>query len=339
MKIRLSELAARIGAEIARGGAASELAGVSNLADAGPDQLAPFTDPQYLAQLKATKAGAILIKRGADIADVPAGAAVLVCGDPEMAFLEAIRQFNPPVARAAGIHPTAIVEAGVEIGAGCHIGPHVFIESGTRVGQRCSILANSVIGPDCVIGDDCFINANVTLYRACKLGRNVILHSGVVLGADGFGYKFRSGRYVKVPHVGWVELGDDVEVGANTCIDCGALGPTRIGAGTKIDNLVQIAHNNSIGKHCILCGQVAMAGSCTLEDYVVLGGQTGVADHTYVETGLRAGAKSGLAGRVPGGQEVWGYFYSERSVAVRSYAALRQLPELMRRVKALERKV
>ncbi|HLX62245.1 MAG TPA: UDP-3-O-(3-hydroxymyristoyl)glucosamine N-acyltransferase [Planctomycetota bacterium] len=338
MNLTLGDLAARIGAEIVRGSAQLTLCGVSNLEDAGPAQLAPFTDVNYLTRLKLARAGAILSKRGVDCSGAPRAAALLICDDPEIAFLDALRIFNPPIPRAPGIHPTAIVEDGVELGTDVHIGPRVFVERGSRIGARCVILANTVIGPDCMLGDDCFVNPNVTLYPRCKLGNRVILHSGAVLGADGFGYKFRGGRYVKVPHAGSVELGDDVEVGANSCIDCGALGPTRIGEGTKIDNLVQIAHNNTVGKHCILCAQTGIAGSCTLEDYVTLGGNVGLADHSYIGKGARAGAKAGIAGRVEAGHDVWGVLARDKRQVLRSQALTLRLPELVERIKALEKR-
>jgi UDP-3-O-[3-hydroxymyristoyl] glucosamine N-acyltransferase len=213
------------------------------------------------------------------------------------------------------------------------------VDAGAAIGAGSVIQAACVIGAGSVLGEGCFLYPRVTLYPGMKLGKRVMIHSGAVIGADGFGYKFRGGAHVKVPHVGWVEIGDDVEIGANSCIDRGTLGATRIGAGTKIDNLVQVAHNNQVGKHCILCGQVALAGSCTLEDYVVLGGNVGLADHSTMGRGARAGAKAGIAGHIPAGQEVWGLMATEKRVAFRSYAALRNLPELVSRVKDLEAKL
>ena len=338
MGMTAGELAAKLHCDVARGGVDRLLSGVSSLADATVEQMAPYTDPQYAAQLKATQAGAIVCKRGMTIDDAPANATVLFSADPEMAFLEATRLFHPEPTRIAGIHASAVIESGVTIGADVQIGPFVHIESGTRIGDRCSIGTGTVIGRNCVLGDDCALHARVTVYRSVKLGNRVSVFSGTVLGADGFGYKFRGGKHIKVPHVGGLEIGDDVEIGANTCIDRATLGLTRIGTGTKIDNLVQIGHNNDIGKHCLLCGQVAVAGSCKLEDYVVLGGNVGLADHTTMCQGARAGAKSGVSGTIPAGQEVWGLIATEKRTALRSYAALRRLPELEVRVKELEQK-
>lgn len=336
MQLTLAELAAGIKAELLRGDPASSFTGVGNLADAGPGQLAPYTSAQYLDPLKATRAGAVLMKKGDDTAAVPAACALLLCDDPEIAFLEAVRLFHAGEKPRPGIHPSAQVDPMAKLGPQVHVGANATIEAEAVIGANCTIMANAVVGARCEIGDDCTIYPNVTLYPGMKLGKRVVIHSGSVIGADGFGYKFRNGRHVKVPHVGWVEIGDDVEVGANSCIDRGTLGPTRIGAGTKIDNLVQIAHNNTVGKHCIICGQVALAGSCTLEDYVQLGGNVGLADHTSMGKASRAGAKSGITGHVPAGAEVWGLFAFERNRAFKSYAALRRLPDLEKRVRELE---
>ena len=205
-------------------------------------------------------------------------------------------------------------------------------------GARSCVLAHAVIGRGCVLGEECRIYPHVVLYDGVRLGRRVIVHSGSVLGADGFGYKFRGGRHVKVPQVGSVEIGDDVEIGANTCIDCGALGPTRVGSGTKIDNLVQVAHNAAVGQHCILCGQAALSGSVQLDDYVVLGGNAGIADHVRIGKGAKVAAKSGVAADIPPGTEVFGLWAQERRLAMKELAALRRLPELLGRVRELERK-
>lgn len=339
MTITIGDLATRLQCELLRGDASKVVHGVSNLADAGPGQLAPYTDEQYLTQLKATQAGAILVKRGANTVDAPAGATLLACDDPEIAFINAVRIFNPERARVPGIHPTALIDPSVELGADIHVGPYVVIESGTRIGARCAILAHTFIGQNCALGDDCVIHPRAAIYHTVRIGHRVIVHSGSVVGADGFGYKFRGGKYTKIPHVGSVEIADDVEIGANTCIDRGTLGATRIGAGTKIDNLVQIGHNNEIGEHCILCGQVAIAGSCIVEDYVILGGNVGLADHCHMGKGSRAGAKTGVLGNIPAGQEVAGLFARERRVAIRAYSALMDLPVLMKRVKELEKRM
>jgi UDP-3-O-[3-hydroxymyristoyl] glucosamine N-acyltransferase len=339
MSYTIATLAAEIGATIVRGDGSAPVTGVANLAEAGPQQLAPFLDVQYSAQLTATKAGAVLVKSEPQGVTVPAGAALLQSADPEMAFLKAITLFHPQMKEPAGIDARAIIEPGAEIGPGASIGAYAVIRAGSKLGARTVVHAHAIVGRRCKIGDDCIIYPRVVLYDGVILGNRVMVHAGTILGADGFGYRFRGGRHVKIPQVGTVEIGDDVEIGANACIDRGALGPTRIGEGSKIDNLVQIGHNVRIGKHCIICGQAALAGSSGMDDYAMIGGNVGLADHVFMGKGSRAGAKSGIGKDVPPGTEVWGMFAVERKAAFKSLAAYNKLPELVERVRALEREL
>jgi UDP-3-O-[3-hydroxymyristoyl] glucosamine N-acyltransferase len=335
----LATLATELGATLVRGNANAQIAGVANLAEAGPQHLAYFSDVQYSAQLAGTKAGAILAQSEPQGVAWPANSAFLQCADPEMAFVKALGIFHPPVSEVPGIDSRAIIEPGAEISIGAAIGAHAIIRSGAKIGARSVIHANTVVGRHCKIGEDCVLYPRVVLYDGVVLGNRVMIHAGTVVGADGFGYKFRKGRHVKVPQVGTVEIADDVEIGANTCIDRGALGATRIGQGTKIDNLVQIGHNVRIGNHCIVCGQAALAGSSGMDDYAVIGGNVGLADHVFMGKGSKAGAKSGIGKDVPPGQEVWGMFAVERKIAFRALAAYNKLPELVERVRALEREL
>ena len=338
----LTELAEKIGAVVSRGDRQRTISGVASLQDAGAEQLAFFSDPKYQQQAVTSRAGAIVTRQ--DAADAagslwPESAALLIAADPEMAFVKAIALFHPPVAETPGIDARAVIEPDVEIGAGATIAAYAVIRGGARIGARTVVLPHAVIGRDCRLGDDCQIHPHVILYDGTIIGNRVTVHSGTVLGADGFGYKFRGGRHIKVPQVGHVEIGDDVEIGANTCIDRGALSPTRIGNGTKIDNLVQIGHGSIVGNHCILCGQSAMAGSCTMEDYSVLGGNAGLADHVVMGKGSKAAAKAGIGKDVRPGAEVFGLFADERKVAFRQLAAYRRLPEILERLRALEREL
>ena len=335
----LGELAATLQATLVRGDPGVNITGAASLAEAGAQHIAPYTNAQFLPQLKATRAGAVLAGGAAAAADLPAGSALLCAADPEMAFVEALRLLYPETPEQPGIDPRAVVEPGVELGAGASVGPYAVIRAGARIGARCRILAHAVVGRGCVLDEDCRLYPHVVLYDGVVLGKRVIVHSGSVLGADGFGYKFRGGRQVKVPQVGSVEIADDVEIGANTCIDRGTLGPTRVGRGTKIDNLVQIGHNVTVGQHCILCGQTAVAGSVVIEDYAVLGGQTGVADHVRVGKGAKIGAQTGVGTDIPAGTEVFGPWAQERRRAFKEIAALRRLPGLFDRVRELERKL
>ncbi|HYG73447.1 MAG TPA: UDP-3-O-(3-hydroxymyristoyl)glucosamine N-acyltransferase, partial [Planctomycetota bacterium] len=300
---------------------------------------APFTDEKFLPDLQKTRAGAILAKSDACLPNVPQSTALLCAADPEIAFIQLIHALHPEASEPAGVDSRAVVEPGAVLGANVSIGPFAVIRAGTHIGPRTVVAAHAVIGRKCVVGEDSRIMAHVVLYDGTRVGSRTIIHSGTVIGADGFGYKFRAGRHVKVPQIGIVEIGDDVEIGANTCIDRGALNPTRIGNGTKIDNLVQIGHGARVGNHCILCGQAAIAGSSGMDDYAVLGGNAGIADHVFMGKGAKAGAKSGVGKFVPPGQEVFGIFAEERKTAMRQLAAMRRLPDLIERVRELEKRL
>ena len=339
MPVTLQELAAKIGATLNRGNAATTIEAAGSLATAGAHQIAVFFDPRYADQIPATRAGAVIAKTDEIAIALPASAALLISPDPEMAFVKALSLLHPEIPETGGIDPRAVVEPGAQIGADVSIGAGAVVRSGARIGARTRIYANAVIGRACKIGEDCRVYPNAVLYDNVTLGDRTTIHSNCSIGADGFGYKFRGGKHIKVPQVGTVEIGNDVEIGANTCIDCGALDPTRIGDGTKIDNLVQIGHGVKIGKHCILCGQAALAGSAGMDDYAVIGGQVGVADHIFMGKGSKAGAKTGVGKDVPPGQEIWGLWGVERRDAFKQLAAYRRGPEIADRVRELEKRL
>jgi UDP-3-O-[3-hydroxymyristoyl] glucosamine N-acyltransferase len=282
---------------------------VAPLETAGPGDLAYMDNPAYVPALAVTRAGACLVSpRYA--AKVPEGTVALVTREPYRAFADVLAALFPSALRpessfgASGvspgsfIHPTARLEHGVMVDPGAVIGPHAEIGSGTLIG------AQSVIGANVRIGRDCAISANVTVSHAF-LGNRVILHPGVRIGQDGFGFAMGARGHRKVPQVGRVIIQDDVEIGANTTVDRGASRDTVIGEGTKIDNLVQIAHNVVIGRHCVIVAQVGIAGSSTLEDFVVVGGQVAVKGHVRIGMGAQIAATSGVNGDVPPGAR-WG---------------------------------
>jgi UDP-3-O-[3-hydroxymyristoyl] glucosamine N-acyltransferase len=339
MPVTLQELAAKIGATLSRGKPDATISAVGSLAESGPQQVAVFFDPRYADALAKTHAGAVISKTDEIAAALPAGSALLVSPDPEMAFVKSISLLHPEAPEAPGIDPRAVVEPGAVLGTDVFVGPGAVVRAGSRIGARSRIYANAVVGRNCKLGEDCRIHSNAALYDNVVVGDRSIIHSCCVIGADGFGYKFRGGKHVKVPQIGNVEIGSDVEIGANTCIDRGALDPTRIGDGTKIDNLVQIGHGVRIGKHCILCGQAALAGSAGMDDYAVIGGQVGVADHIFMGKGSKAGAKTGVGKDVPPGQEIWGLWGEERRDAFKMLAAYRRGPEIADRVRELEKKI
>ncbi|MFH0937666.1 MAG: UDP-3-O-(3-hydroxymyristoyl)glucosamine N-acyltransferase [Planctomycetota bacterium] len=338
MTITLRELVGKIGATLARGSADQRIRGVASLKEAGPDQIAPFFDKKFADELERTRAGVVLAK-DSSLPNLPVTAALICAPDPEMAWVQTLTLLHPETLETSGVDSRAVIEPGVEIGVGVHIGPYTVLRQGAQIGARSVISSHCVIGRNCVIGENCVLHPHVTMYDGVRIGNRVIIHAGVVLGADGFGYKFRNLRYVKVPQVGWVEIGDDVEIGANSCIDRGTMGATRIGQGTKIDNLVQIAHNVKIGNCCILCGQSGVAGSAGMDDYAMLGGNAGIANHIFMGKGSKAGGKAGVIQDVSPGKEVWGTFADERHAAFKQIAATRRLPELLNRVRALEKEL
>jgi UDP-3-O-[3-hydroxymyristoyl] glucosamine N-acyltransferase len=285
--------------------------GAAALETAGPADVAYMDNPKYTDALATTKAGLCLVSpRFAE--RVPAGTTALISAAPYHAFARVLSRFFPDalkpgsvfgsqgVAPGAFVHATAVLEAGVTIDPGAVIGPGAEIGSGTVVGSH------AVVGPQVRIGRNCAIGAGSTL-QSTLIGNCVIIHPGVRIGQDGFGFAMSPKGHMKVPQIGRVIIQDDVEIGANTCIDRGASRDTVIGEGTKIDNLVQIGHNVVIGRHCVIVSQVGIAGSTTLEDFVVLGGQVGLAGHLTVGMGAQVAAQSGVAGDIPRGARYGGY--------------------------------
>jgi UDP-3-O-[3-hydroxymyristoyl] glucosamine N-acyltransferase len=216
------------------------------------------------------------------------------------------------------------------------IGPYAVLGEHSQIGDHSTVLAGAYIGAHVTIGKHCRIHPYAVIYDDVVIGDHVIIHAGAVIGADGFGYKFRNHQHIKVPQVGNVVLGDHVEIGANTCIDRGALGSTTLGIGSKIDNLVQIGHNNKIGRHVIMCGQVGVSGSCQIDDYAILAGSAGIADHVHIGQGAVVMARAGVAGDVAAQTQVFGSPAKDKRVAYKEQVALSKLPELLKKVKHLE---
>ncbi len=266
-----------------------------------------------------------------------AGKTLIQVGDPLMAFVAIVQHLHgQPRRRPAGVDALAAVDATAQVGAEASIDPFVRIGPGTVLGKRCRLHAGVVIGADCTLGDDVVLHPNVVLYDGTVLGDRVIVHANSVLGADGFGYRFQSGRHVKVPQLGRVEIGSDVEIGACTTIDRGTFQATRIGAGTKIDNLVQVGHNCQIGQHNILVSQVGIAGSTSTGNYVVMAGQVGVADHVHIGDGAVIGAKAGVTKDVPAGQRTLGAPATPEREQKRILMSLERLPEMRRELRRIK---
>ena len=335
--MRLHELAGLVGAVLDAGAPDMEITGVSSLQEAREGDLSYFGNPRYLAQLRTSAASAAIVPLECSEQVAPV---LLRVSNPSAAFAVAVAAFAPPELLAKpGIHPSATVSPEAILGEGVSIGANAVIEEGVVIGVGTVIAAGSVVGPEVRIGDGCHIHSNVTIRERCLLGNRVILQPGAVIGSCGFGYELHEGRHRKIPQTGIVEIGDDVEIGANTTIDRARFGRTFIGEGTKIDNLVQIAHNVQIGSHTIICSQVGIAGSTKVGSYVTLAGQVGLAGH--IEIGDRAvlGAQSGLSKNVPAGHMVIGAPAKPIKEWKQNNFYISQLGKLYDRVKELEKSV
>lgn len=333
--ITAAALAERLGGRLS-GDAAFVIRGIGALDEAGPDMLTWLGAKKLLPRLAKSRAGAVLLPE--EYAP-PARMAAIFVRDPDVAACEALRLLGPPPVRVPeGVHPTAIVAADAEV-AGAALGPHVVVESAARIGPGSQLHAGVYIGPDAEIGPDCVLWPNVVVRERTKIGARVIIHPNVTIGSDGFGYIQREGRHVKIPQIGRVVIEDDVEIGANACIDRARSGVTRIGRGTKIDNLVQVGHNVSIGEHCILVGQCGVSGSSSLEPYVVLAGQVGVADHLNIGAGAQVAAKSAVGRDLPGGKVYSGIPALEHRENLRHQVLARRLPRLIEQLQELAERV
>ena len=286
---------------------------------------------------EASQAGCLLVA-----SEFPATSRTVIrVADPRAAFARVIAHFHPPEAVVPGVHPSAVIGARVELGAGVSIAPHVTIADGARVGDGTAIGPGCSIGADARIGRGCRLAPRVTLYHGVTLGDRVRLHAGVVIGADGFGFALTGGRYEKFPQVGTVEIGDDVEIGANSCVDRATLGVTVIGEGSKLDNLVHIGHNCRIGKHVVIAAQTGFAGAVVIEDYAIIGGQVGIGDKARVESRAILGSGAGVLTSkiVRAGEVMWGTPARPLREYLTQLASLGKAPELRKQVKDLERRL
>jgi UDP-3-O-[3-hydroxymyristoyl] glucosamine N-acyltransferase len=313
--------------------------GVNALADASEAEITFIADDDHAKAWGEARAGAAVISASLDPAGHdPESRALIVVPNAALAMIELLRLFAPPAPRPEpGVHATAIVHAGAVVGRNVCIGPHVTVEDGAAIGDRVILHAGVRIGADVLVGDDSIVHENSVIRERCRLGRRVILHSNVSIGTDGFGYEPApdGSGLVKVPHLGTVSLEDDVEIGAGSCVDRGKFGATVIGAGTKIDNLVQIAHNCRIGRNCVIAGQSGFSGSVTVGDGVTIAGGVGVADHVTIGSGAVIAARSGVMKDVPAGETHGGTPACEVGIALRQAAALRKLPDWMRKASRL----
>lgn len=334
--LSLSELARWIDGDIVRGGLDLSLTGMAALDMADAHDVSFLGNEKYHAQFLETKAAAVIVPRG--VTGGPPGTALIAVDNPTLAFSVVVKHFAE-IARnfVPGIHPDASVDPSAVLNPEkvlVHAGAVVM--AGASVGDGSEIGPNSVIGADVVIGRDCHIMSNVAVRERCVLGDRVVLQPGAVIGSDGYGYEFSGGRHVKIDQVGIVEIGDDVEIGANTTIDRARFGKTIIGEGTKIDNLVQIGHNCVIGKHCLIVALCGVSGSTRLGDYVTMAGQAAIAGHVTVGDKAVIAGRTGVTTDLPGGRTYSGFPAQPFKEEMKIRATVRRLPKLVERVKALE---
>lgn len=329
----LSEIAERCGA-VLQGDGSRLVVGPADLGGAGPDQVSFLANPRYAPLLESTQAAAVLVPEGLECARE--GLALLRVADPNRAFSAVVELFAPArSAQPAGVHPTAVVAEDATLGEGVSVGPQCFVDRGVELGAGVELRAGVRLGEGVRIGEGSLLHPGVVVYAGCSLGARCLVHAGAVIGADGFGFDPTAAGWEKVPQCGTVEVGDDVEIGANACIDRGRFGATRIGDMVKIDNLVQVGHNCVIGPASLLCAQVGMAGSATVQGRVILAGQAGVNGHIEIGAGARVGGQAGVVGDLEAGGEYTGWPARPARRALREAAELGRLPELVREVRAL----
>ena len=332
----VSELAALVGGEVFSGSGDTAIHGPAALDSARPGEISFFAHPRYAADLKTTKASAVLVPL--DFTGETPAACIRV-DNPSGAFTRITREFvREPEPPPAGAHPSAVIHPGAQVAADASIGEQAVVMPGAVIGPRSIVMAGGYVGRQARIGADCLLHPHAVVRHDCVLGDRVILHPGVVIGSDGFGYDTQDGRHVKIPQSGIVVVENDVEIGANTTIDRARFGRTVIGEGTKIDNLVMIAHNVVIGKHCIVCAQVGIAGSAQIGNYVILAGQAGLVGHIKVGDGAIVGAQTGVSNDVEPGARVVGSPPRPIGEWKRSIVRVDRLAELYERVKKLEQR-
>lgn len=332
--LKLEEIAALVGGEVV-GDSTLTITGVAGIKEAQKGDITFLSNAKYLPFLGQTQASAVITSK-----EIVSSAKPLVrAANPSLAFSKVISFFTPVAApKAAGVHPSAVVHKSVRLGVGVSIGPHVVVEEGCVIGDHTIIEANTFVGSDCVLGRSVKIYPNVTLREATEIGDQVIIHSGTVIGSDGFGYETLNGAHMKIPQTGSVKIDDEVEIGANVCVDRGRFGKTWIQKGTKIDNLVQIAHNVVIGPNCLIVSQAGISGSTELGKNVVIAGQAGIVGHLKLGDGVVVGAGSGVIKSVPENTVVLGQPAKPIAEQKRLFALISRLPDLFKEFSELKKK-
>lgn len=329
----LSELSGLLGLKLS--GKDKEISGVNTLELAGPAELSFLASAKYEGMLKTTEAGAVVLEE--KYADQVESA--LISENPYMDLAKAMHIFSSPQGCLEGIHELAFIHPDAEVDDSATVYPFAFIGKGAKIGPNCKIFAGVYIGEDSVLGAGCIVYPNCSIMAGTVIGVGVILQPGVVLGGDGFGYAQVAGKHMKIPQIGSVELGDQVEIGSNSCVDRAALDVTRIGTGCKIDNLVQIAHNVTTGEDCLIISQSGVAGSSKLGKNVIIAAQAGLVDNISVGDGAVIGARAGVSNDVPAGFVGAGAPLMDKRTFLRSAVGIRNLPEMSKKLSAMERRI
>ena len=332
--MKLSAIAAALGARLENGSPDTEITGVAGIETAGPGQMTFIANPKYTAAARTTKASAVIVPE----VFPPISTAMLRSKNPYLDFARALELFYQPPQYTPGTHPTAVVHPSAKIGAGAHIGPYVVIQENVDIGENAVLLAHVVIYRGVRIGANFMAHSHAIVREFCRIGKNVVLQNGVVVGGDGFGFaKDNNGHWHKIVQSGPTVIEDDVEIQANACVDRASVGETRISRGAKIDNLVQVGHGSKVGEDTLLCAQAGLAGSTDVGKNVILAGQVGVAGHCKIGDGAIATAQSGIPNDVPAGAVVSGYPAIDNKLWLRCVAAFNRLPELAKFLRSKER--
>ena len=334
LSFRLAELASKLGAEVV-GDADHVVSGVRPLDSAGSEHLSFLHNLKYVGEARGSAAGAVLVAN----AEFLPGRNVLVCPDPYLALARALEIFFPVDRPSPGAHASAVLADDAVLGEGTSVGPQAVVGTGSSIGDRSVVGAGCVLGSGVTIGADCVLHPRVVVEDGCRIGDRCIIHSGTVVGADGFGFATVDGVHHKVPQVGIVVLEDDVELGANVCVDRAALGETRVGRGTKVDNLVQIAHNVQIGEHCLLVAQVGISGSCKIGHHTVFAGQSGCSGHLKIGSGVVLAARAVAIKDVADGVTLSGHPGRPHREWLKAQANIQRLDSLKEKLKELEKRL
>ena len=333
--MKLGDLAAQLGCRL-EGDDAIDVVRVAAIGEAGPGDITFLANAKYTSALRTTRASAVILAAG--VPDAPC--AVLRSSNPYLTFARATGLLHPQPRPAAGIHPTAVIAPAATIDASASVGPYVVVDAGAHIGARTIVHAHTLIGAGADIGPDCVVHARVSIRERVTIGARCVIQDGAVIGSDGFGFAHREdGTHEKIPQVATVVLEEDVEIGANTTVDRPAVGETRIGRGTKVDNLVQIAHGVAVGTDSLIAAQVGIAGSSRIGNAVMLGGQVGVTGHVTIGDRVKASAKTGVTGNVPADAFVTGYPHLDNLEWRKAHAVFRRLPQLRKQLAELERRL